>query len=102
MNYITERRGGYDEWSDEYESILGIQLGDGKEVRGRKITEFTDKKGNDLDIELPMRRGIGETITIERYTPSYEYLQVPSLSVLSNHTDLEKRCIDITALQKEL
>lgn len=94
MDYITEKRGGWDEWSDEYEQIIGLKLDTGKVIETRFIDDFfTDTDGYRLEVELPPRRIIGEDeITIERYNPSYDVVSV-TITPLEKHMNQEKRII---------
>lgn len=72
MEYITETRGGWDEWSDEYSQVLGLRLDTGETIETRFISDrFVDTNGNKVEIELPGRKRIGDEITVERYEPEY-------------------------------
>lgn len=65
MEFITETRGGWDEYSDSYQAVLGIEFETGERIESRVIEDFTDSDGCRVVIELPMRTH-GE-ITIELY-----------------------------------
>lgn len=60
MNYITEKRGGWDEWSEEFETIVGLKSEE-FEVQSIVIDEtcssfFRHKKGYPVEVELPRKR----------------------------------------------
>lgn len=99
MEYITEIRGGYDEWSDEYRSVLGLELETGDKIMSRIINDtFTDESGNKLEVELPMRANYDQKITIERYDPEYTYWDV-SKNTFAEAVDPQSMTIDTTKLQ---
>lgn len=93
MEYITEKRGGWDEWSDEYTTILGLRIPDGTEFRTNRIKAFTDTEGNDLNVDLPQRDEIGSTLFIERLDP-YEQWEM-SLDEFADRVDLEERTVSL-------
>lgn len=92
MDYITEKTGGWDEWSDEYNQVMGLELDTGKTIETRFIEDlFMDLDGNTIKVELPMRR-VGKEITLERYNPSYTVTSV-TLRQLEDHIDQERQTI---------
>jgi hypothetical protein len=97
MEYITETRGGWDEWSDRYELICGLRFSDGTEIPSTRIEQFTDQDGNKIVIELPHRDRISNSIRVERTEPSYEYIPVSSLSELETAIK-DNTTIDINQL----
>jgi hypothetical protein len=94
MEYLTEHRGGWDEWEDEYEAVIGLIFSDGTEYRQRNFKDmFEDKDGNQLEVELPRRTSIGDNeICIERYDPEYESWFL-TLSELEDHIDESAKII---------
>lgn len=87
MEYLTEKRGGWDEWSDEYSQIQGLRLDTGELIETRFIDNvFTDKDGHLVQVELPPKIEISYDIKLERYEPEYEYLSV-TLSDLGGFID---------------
>lgn len=97
MEYITEVRGGWDEWSDEYEVILGVII-DNKEYDRVVKDTFVDENGNQLDVEFPLRKEIGRTISIERYEPEYQLWEVESLSNFEDVFDSLEMTIAVSDL----
>lgn len=96
MEYISERRGGWDEWSDEYKQITGLRLDNGDEIRGRYIDDmFTDKNNTPVKVELPMRmsRTYNDGVTVERHEPEYQVI-VLKLGVFSEYINLSSNTID--------
>jgi hypothetical protein len=91
MEYITETRGGYDEWSDKREAIVGLRLDNGTEIRTRQINNWlTDENENNVEIELPLQRTHQYmNITVERYEPEYEIWEFNSLSEFEQSIDIE-------------
>lgn len=93
MDYITEKRGGWDEWSDEYNQVIGLELETGETIETRFIDNFfTDPDGNRIEVELPSRKRVGDEITLERYDPDYAVVSVTATQ-LEKHTNQEKRVI---------
>lgn len=77
MEYVKEHRPAYDEWMDPYDQILGIRFEDGRNIEGKCIRDiFVDQSGNKLKVELPQRDRIGDDITVERYSESYQVAAV--------------------------
>jgi len=101
MRYITERRGGWDEWSDEYEAILGVRIGDTEYSRFIDDGEFTDANGNELEVEFPMRDEIDSEILIERYEPEYEVWVAHSLSDFEEVVDVSSLTVKVSELSKK-
>lgn len=97
MEYITERRGGWDEWGDPYEVILRVVI-NGKEFDRYVKDVFTDENGNKLEVDFPTRKEIGMEITIERYDPTYESWKVRSLNEFEDLVDVSSMTISTSEL----
>lgn len=98
MEYVTERRGGWDEWSDEYKAIVGVIMG-GAEY-GRFLDDvFTDTDGNSVEVEFPMRDEIDSMIDIERYDPEYEIWEARSLDDFEVAVDVDSMTVDVSKLE---
>lgn len=73
MEYIKETRGGYDEWGDSYNAIVGLSFENRRNIDTRFIEDvFVDQEGNMLEVELPARDRIGNEIKVEKYSDGYE------------------------------
>lgn len=73
---ITERRGGWDEWSREYRAVVGVSFPDGTERMALRFDDtFEWYDGRQLVVEFPQRVH-DRDITIECYEPEYEYVEV--------------------------
>lgn len=96
MEYITETRGGYDEWSDKREAIVGLRLDNGTEIRTRQINNWlTDENGNNVEIELPLQKaGQYMDLTVERYESEYEFWEFNSLSEFEQAVDIENKVFE--------
>ena len=101
MEYITETRGGWDEWSDEYTQILGLRLDTGETIKTGCIDDkFVDTDGNRVEVDLPQRNRIGDEITVERYEPEYDVSSL-TLSQLDNYIDQKQGIIAFEDLIEE-
>lgn len=98
MEYVTERRGGWDEWSDEYKAIVGVLIG-GTEHSRFIDNEFTDTDGNPVEVEFPMRDEIDSTIDVERYDPEYEIWEARSLDEFESAVDVDSMTVDVSKLE---
>lgn len=99
MEYITEARGGWDEWSDKYEIILGVRI-NGKEFDRFLKEKFTNKDGNLLRVDFPRRNEIGSEITIEQHDPEYKQWKVESLNEFEDIVDVSTMKIDVSDLSQ--
>lgn len=100
MEYITEPRGGWDEWSDKYEQIQGLKLDTGEVINTRFIdNQFVDTNGNRIEVELPARKRIDEEITVERYEPDYSVSSL-SLRQFANYLNQETKVVSYEELQQ--
>lgn len=79
FQYIVEKRGGYDEWSDEYNAVVAISFPDGSEFRTRFFDdEFETAEGHTLQVEFPSRPN--DSISVEQYDPSYDHWEISSIN----------------------
>lgn len=79
FQYIVEKRGGYDEWSDAYNAVIAISFPDGSEFRTRFFDdEFETADGHALQVEFPSRPN--DSISVEQYEPSYEHWEISSIN----------------------
>lgn len=101
MEYITERRGGWDEWGDEYEAIMGVCIGGEEFSRFIDDGAFTDADGNEVEVEFPMRDEIDSEILIERYEPEYEVWVAHSLSEFEEAVDVDSMTVAVSELSEK-
>jgi hypothetical protein len=96
MEYVTKRRGGFDEWSDVYEEVTAVIV-DGSEYPRRTEEVFVDEASRPLTVEFPPRPK--ERITIERYEDGYRVWESPSLSSFESSVDEESLCVQTDELE---
>lgn len=101
MEYITERRGGWDERSDEYKAIIGVKIGGRDFSRFVDDGELTDTNGNEVAVEFPMRDTIDSEILIERYEPEYSVWVAHSLQDFEEVVDEDAMTIEVCKLSEK-
>lgn len=76
IGYITELRGGWDEWTDKYKEIMGIRIKN-HEFYGKDFMDgsFIDKEGNILEVTFPPRR-TDHKIIVQNTGKGYEFKKV--------------------------
>lgn len=102
VEYITEKRGGFDEWSDTYEAIVGVKIAGMNLGKKRFFNEgrFVDKNGDLLEVNIPGRKS--DHITVQSSGRSYDFKKVGRSQFEKNieEANQEKIVVDYENLEE--
>jgi hypothetical protein len=101
LEYITEKRGGYDEWSDTYKAIIGIKIGDSEiEKRFFYDGKFIDENGDILEVNIPGRKH--DDITVQSVGRGYDFKNVTRKQLEKNivRSNQKKIVVDYESLEE--
>lgn len=75
FRFVVEQRGGWDEWSDKYQAVVGLKTPDDDVLTRTEVHDgFEAGDGGKINVDLPMR--YGDNMTVEWYDPEYRYEEV--------------------------